>query len=39
MATRTKQKTAIHIEMPGATVLLSDLEKRVSKARKPKSTA
>lgn len=32
MATRTKQKTAIHIEMPGATVLLSDLEKRVSKA-------
>lgn len=27
MATRTKQKTAIHIEMPGATVLLSDLEK------------
>lgn len=31
MATRTKQKTAIHIEMPGATVLLSDLEKRVSK--------
>ena len=32
MATRTKQKTAIHIEMPGATVLLSDLKKRVSKA-------
>ena len=32
MATRTKQKTAIHIEMPGATVLLSDLEKQVSKA-------